>query len=88
MNELQRLNELDDLRKLHLHQLQNKAMAPFCAATKEQYEMATCHNCGQFRACALVNNERYCKAKCEAQAKRGTTSNKRPGDIAPRRGGR
>ncbi len=96
MNALQRLYELAELRKLHLHQLQNKAMAPFCAASKQPVEpdlppqvedrMAPCHNCGQFRACSVYNGEWYCKVKCSARAKRGVLSRKRAQDIPPRSG--
>ncbi len=99
MNELLRLQELHDLRELHLHQLANKAMAPFCAAVKvvtspdeeeDQPEvedrMAPCHNCGQFRACSAYNSEWYCKGKCLPRAKRGVLSRKRAQDIEPRRG--
>ncbi len=95
MNKLLRLQELHDLRELHLHQLANKAMAPFCAASKDAEEdaaeevedrMAPCHNCGQFRACSAYNGEWYCKVKCSARAKRGVLSRKRAQDIEPRRG--
>ncbi len=51
MNMLARLQELDELRKLHLHQLQNKAMAPFCAASKES-KCETCHEPSSAKVCA------------------------------------
>ncbi len=95
MNELQRLRALYDLRKLHLHQLRNKAMAPFCAASKDAEADAadevppdgpyTCYNCGQFRLSAFVNDQWYCKTNCEVRARRGVLSRKRNQDIPPRR---
>ncbi len=92
---LRQLRELDELRALHLHQLQNKAMAPFCAASKDAEEdaeeevedrFAPCRNCGQFRACAYYNGEWFCKAKCLVRARKGVLSRKRAQDIEPRRG--
>ena len=87
------LHDLLALRELLEHQLRNKAMAPFCAASKPPVEEEvpedgpyTCYNCGQFRQSAFVKGEWYCKTNCEVRARRGVLSRKRAQDIPPRRG--
>ncbi len=79
------------LRELHEHQLRNKAMAPFCAASKQPEEEVPkngpypLYNCGQLRLSAFVNDQWYCNTNCEVRARRGVLIRKRNQDIPPRK---
>ena len=69
------------------HETRGITMATAIAEPPEQPEDTAehCYHCGQFRLCALVKEQWYCKTNCEVKARRGTLSHRNRGE-APRRG--